>query len=230
MVATSMTETTIITLVVGGLLLFAFLGVIAILVVMRLIGGGEEEDRSGPTTSRTAASLKQYNWLIGRKGSVEGKTFHVGRRLGTIGRGLGNFIQIADQNASKVHAQFRGAASGMQIKDMGSSNGTLVNGEAIGQSSFTSLKDGDEIKIGETIFAYRQQGNFRDEGLRGARNVQAGAQKQTAAMSAIGGGDLKEQVRKAVEEAGGDYEKAAEKLGLDAEIVENIVLATEAQS
>ena len=82
------------------------------------MGGDSEEEQNIPTSATTVAGQKKYNWLIGRKGSVEGKTFHVGKRVGTIGRGLGNFIQLTDQNASKVHAQFRGAASGMQIKDM----------------------------------------------------------------------------------------------------------------
>lgn len=219
---------TIVLVIVVGILALMFVGVVGVLLIMRLTDKDDNpRSHQGPSSrsssATTAAEQKKFNWLIGRSGSVEGKTFHVGKRLGTIGRGVGNFIQITDSSASKVHAQFKGAASGMQVKDMGSSNGTAVNGEPIGEASFTSLNDGDEIQIGETVFAYRQQGNFRDEALRGSRNVTAGEQKQTQAMGAVGGGDLQEQVHKAVREAGGDYEKAAQKLGLDADIVENIV-------
>ncbi len=179
---------------------------------------------SGPPQSR-----EKYNWLIGRSGSVEGKTFHVGKRLGTIGRGLGNFIQISDENSSHVHAQFRGAASGMQIKDMGSSNGTLVNDEKIEEDSFHSLNDGDKIKIGDTVFVYWKTGDFQDEALTGKKSVKASQQKHTHAVGAIGAGGLQQQVREAVEQADGDYEKAAATLGLDPEVIATIVAASESK-
>ena len=182
---------------------------------------GKGASRPAGTAAR---SNQKFNWLIGRSGSVEGKTFHVGQRLATIGRGVGNFIQINDENSSRVHAQFQGAASGMQIKDMGSSNGTLVNGERVSEASFHPLHDGDEIQIGDTLLAYRKVGNFRDEALTGTKNVRASQQEKTQALGAVaGGGDLQEQIRNAAKESGGDYGKVAEQFGLDVEVIETIV-------
>jgi pSer/pThr/pTyr-binding forkhead associated (FHA) protein len=43
----------------------------------------------------------------------------------------------------------------MTINDLGSTNGTLVNGKRIDQAD---LEDGDEITIGETTFTFRAAG------------------------------------------------------------------------
>jgi pSer/pThr/pTyr-binding forkhead associated (FHA) protein len=217
----------------GFLEILVLLGVIAVIglivvFVVRANDKGSGQTRSRPARSPGSARSRgqKFNWLIGKSGAVEAKTFHVGERTATIGRGLGNFIQIGDEHASQVHAQFRGAKSGMQIKDMGSSNGTYLNGEKLQAEIFQPLNDGDEIKIGDTALVYRKVGNFTDQALTGAKNVQASQQKKTQALGAIGGGgDFKEQIRAAVKEAGGDYEKAAQKLGLEADIVETIVAA-----
>ncbi len=203
------------------------LAVIALVVLNRSGDDGPTRAPKSRPSSRPQSQQK-YNWLIGRTGSVEGKTFHVGKRLATIGRGVGNFIQISDENSSRVHAQFKGAASGMQIKDMGSSNGTLVNGEKISQSTFRPLSDGDKIKIGDTLLVYRKMGDFKDQALTGTKNVGATQQKQTQALGAVaGGGSLEDQIRQAVKDADGDIDAAADKLGLDADVVKTIVAAGE---
>ncbi len=211
-----------------GVALVAVVIVLAVVFVIMFLrsrssGGDSWESRSttSPAGGRARpASGQRINWLVGQSAGVQGKTFHVGTRTATIGRGLGNLIQISDENASKVHAQFVGSASGLQIKDMNSSNGTRVNGELLEADTPRPLGDGDEIAIGDTIFVYRRAGNFQDQALTGKKDVQASQQKQTMALGAIGGGgDLKSQIEAAVAEAGGDYEKAAEKVGLDAEMI-----------
>lgn len=219
---------------VAGLVVLVGLAVVAIYV---LGGSGDDSEawesdspaRAGgdSTAGRAATSGRKYNWLIGESGEVEGKSFHVGKRTATIGRGIGNFIQTGDENSSQVHAQFKGAAAGLRIKDMGSSNGTRVNGEQLEADTFRRLEDGDRVEIGNTVFVYRREGNFQDAALTGAKDVRASQQKQTQALGAVGGaGDLSAQVREAVERADGDYEKAAQEVGLDAEMVQRIVEAT----
>lgn len=209
--------------------------IIAIVVVFRRAGeqtsgvqasGRNRPASSGVSSGPSAASGPKYNWFVGESGDVEGKSFHVGKRTATIGRGIGNFIQIADENSSRVHAQFVGSPSGLKIKDMGSSNGTLVNDDKLDSDEFRRLEDGDRVSIGDTTFVYYRTGDFRDEALTGSKDLQAHQQKQTMAFGAVGGpggGDLKTQIERAVEEADGDYEKAAQKVGLDAELVQKIV-------
>lgn len=183
-------------------------------------------DRGTPASGPSAASARKFNWLIGKTRDVEGKSFHVGKRTATIGRGIGNFIQISDENSSRVHAQFKGAAAGLKIKDMESSNGTKVNGEELEPGEFRRLEDGDEVTIGDTTFVYHREGEFRDTALTGSKDVKASQQKRTQALGAVGGAaDLTSQVKEAVERHGGDVQKAADEVGLDPELVERIVNA-----
>ncbi len=66
----------------------------------------------------------------------------------TIGRDVNNTIVLADPFASGSHAalSFRGRA--WYVEDLGSTNGTLVNGTRIDQ--VVAVGFGDEIVIGET--------------------------------------------------------------------------------
>ena len=192
------------------------LGVVAIMVMGR---DGEDakakpkKRRRRATTGSTSAvspAKAKYNWLIGREGSVKEKAFHIGGRTATIGRGLGNFIQVGDESVSEVHVQFRGTPTGMEIKDNDSSNGTEINGEPINDGQFHHLNDGDTITLGDnTMFAYRRSGDFRDDALTQSKDVKASSQKKTEAMGALGG-ELQSKIKEAVEAAGGDVDEAAE--------------------
>lgn len=73
----------------------------------------------------------------------------------TIGRLRDCDICLADANASRTHAAFVAEDGGWAIEDLGSSNGTLVNGEAVERRS---LRDGDVIEVGLTRLTFHQQG------------------------------------------------------------------------
>jgi len=55
-----------------------------------------------------------------------------------------------DPAVSRRHAEIRGSASGYVIVDLGSTNGTVVNGRVIARHQETPLADGDEIRLGES--------------------------------------------------------------------------------
>jgi pSer/pThr/pTyr-binding forkhead associated (FHA) protein len=65
----------------------------------------------------------------------------------TLGRDLGSSVVVEDPYASAQHAvlTFRGRA--WYVEDLGSTNGTHVNGAAV--AGVTALAYGDEIRIGE---------------------------------------------------------------------------------
>jgi pSer/pThr/pTyr-binding forkhead associated (FHA) protein len=68
----------------------------------------------------------------------------------TIGRVNANTIVIrGDTAVSRQHCQIEKTNQGIFITDLGSSNGTRVNGQKIG-SQRVPLKDGDRIRIGGT--------------------------------------------------------------------------------
>jgi predicted component of type VI protein secretion system len=70
----------------------------------------------------------------------------------TIGR-EGCDITIADPDVSRRHAAVQIVSGELSIEDLGSTNGTLVNGEAI--TARRSLREGDEVQIGSTVWRLR---------------------------------------------------------------------------
>lgn len=71
-----------------------------------------------------------------------------------IGRESKNDITVHDVNASRVHAELRFEPQGVwTITDLGSTNGTLVNGREIATQP---LSEGDCITIGMTNFVFTQ--------------------------------------------------------------------------
>ena len=70
----------------------------------------------------------------------------------TIGRLPENDVVLADRGASRRHAQVRLDAGEAVLTDLGSTNGTQLNGR---QVQTRSLADGDKIVIGTTLIEYR---------------------------------------------------------------------------
>ncbi len=64
-----------------------------------------------------------------------------------LGRGEGSAVQVIDDSASRRHAVVRITAGETVIEDLGSRNGTFVNGARVSRHR---LHDGDKIQIGST--------------------------------------------------------------------------------
>ena len=75
-----------------------------------------------------------------------GERFPVGDQF-TIGRLPGGSLVLTDENVSRNHAVIERSASGWVIRDLGSTNGTTVNGTPIQESP---LRNGDQIVFGAT--------------------------------------------------------------------------------
>jgi pSer/pThr/pTyr-binding forkhead associated (FHA) protein len=72
----------------------------------------------------------------------------------TVGNASENDISLAhDATASHLHAMLERFQAGWCVTDLGSSNGTWVNGERIWSSR--RLRHGDEIRIGQTRLIFR---------------------------------------------------------------------------
>jgi FHA domain-containing protein len=79
----------------------------------------------------------------------EGEDFALNSSQVTIGRGLRNDIAIvADEYASARHARFEPRQDGVWVQDLGSTNGTFLNGARLEQPRL--LTPGDIIRVGET--------------------------------------------------------------------------------
>jgi FhaA, N-terminal domain/FHA domain len=70
----------------------------------------------------------------------------------TIGRLPESDVVVDDAGASRQHARIRRTESGFVLTDLGSTNGTMVNGEPIQEHV---LEHGDRITIGETELEFR---------------------------------------------------------------------------
>ena len=84
---------------------------------------------------------------------LEGKlgTFQLTRAVTRIGRGADSDIRIEDPGVSRHHAEVR-IGSDVVLRDLGSTNGTYVNGTLIAEQP---LRDGAVITIGSTNLTFR---------------------------------------------------------------------------
>lgn len=76
----------------------------------------------------------------------EGRSFDLDA-ITTLGRDVNNAIVVDDPFASSDHAVLTYRGKGWYVEDLGSTNGTYVNGRAIG--ALAPLGFGDELAIGQ---------------------------------------------------------------------------------
>jgi pSer/pThr/pTyr-binding forkhead associated (FHA) protein len=89
---------------------------------------------------------------------VEGASESVLRGLSVaskmrVGRDEDVEIHLPDGQASRVHAEVGPSKGGVLVTDLGSRNGTFVNGERI--SGTRALAEGDEVRIGSVSLLVR---------------------------------------------------------------------------
>ena len=83
----------------------------------------------------------------------EGEDFELNSSQVTIGRGGQNDIAIrSDEYASARHARFEPRQDGVWVQDLGSTNGTYLNGTRLEHPR--RLTQGDVIRVGETDLRY----------------------------------------------------------------------------
>ena len=72
------------------------------------------------------------------------------RKSIVIGRGLDCDVVVKDEKASRRHCQLRRESGAFVLEDLGSKNGTFVNGERI--SAAVTLKPNQSFTVGNTLF------------------------------------------------------------------------------
>jgi adenylate cyclase len=89
---------------------------------------------TGPTASQRVDECRKFPLVIGRATTCD--------------------VIVADERASRSHARIEVSPDGnYQLVDLGSRNGTLLNGKLVTQPTF--LKDGDSIGIGSHTLVFR---------------------------------------------------------------------------
>lgn len=69
-----------------------------------------------------------------------------------MGRAVENEIVILDKRSSREHAIIRQEGRKLILEDLGSTNGTYLNGERLQHT--VQLRDGDQIKVGDVAFTF----------------------------------------------------------------------------
>jgi len=88
------------------------------------------------------------------QGPDKGRVYETPTEPALIGRSAEQ-IHLSDHSASRRHAELRPSNGSWVLVDLGSSNGTYLNGQRI--QSPVALKHGDQIKVGQTLLVFNGQ-------------------------------------------------------------------------
>jgi len=111
----------------------------------------------GPQQATRAKQIPQPPVLVFVAGQYAGSEMPVGEQL-VVGRdsGVANVVLDQDSDISRRHASFWPAGVGLIVQDLGSTNGTLVNGHRLDQA--VTLSTGDRVQVGQTVIDVRLPG------------------------------------------------------------------------
>ncbi len=99
-------------------------------------------------------------FLLIVQGEEEGREIELHREEVTLGRGPENDLVFPDIACSRRHAMIERQGDDWLVIDLGSGNGTLVNGRKIQREV---LRDGDEIEVGSTVIQFNQPGAYPED-------------------------------------------------------------------
>ena len=86
------------------------------------------------------------------------KTYRFGRRV-LVGRSPSADLRLHDPRVSRLHARIEVRDDGVYVEDLGSRNGTVVEGEPVVEARRLAIDD--EITIGEAALVFRGVGAWR---------------------------------------------------------------------
>ena len=87
------------------------------------------------------------------KGPQTGNTFELEPVETTVGRDPANSIFLNDMTVSRAHAKIVRSATGVIVEDLGSLNGTWVDGAIVNSAP---LHDGSSVQIGTFTLIYHE--------------------------------------------------------------------------
>lgn len=122
--------------------------------VNRTVFGDEEETETGKIEKTYRSTRKLVGWLVSYTLDDMGVDYKLYEGRNIIGRDNDCNITVNDKMVSGKHAVILFRAEKYSISDQQSSHGTFVNEEDI-ELAPHYIKDGDIIRIGETIFKFR---------------------------------------------------------------------------
>jgi len=134
----------------GSVAIWGLFGLLA--VVIAGAGAYAFTRRTTGRAAKTPTPAAAMGLMVVR-GSALPSSVPLSRPVTTIGRSSSNQIVLDDEMASREHARVVSAGNVHTYYDLGSANGTLVNGQQVTQRV---LQVGDQITIGSTTLVVRQ--------------------------------------------------------------------------
>lgn len=117
---------------------------------LRNYGGSMTEMNVTNSPARSDETERSTPILIAYQGVVSGQRWKIKEDSCTLGRADDCEIVIPDRQVSRYHARIEQDASGFLLRDLGSKNGTYVNGELLRGQPYR-LQDGDEIELATVV-------------------------------------------------------------------------------
>ncbi len=117
---------------------------------------GRERDGRGPYAAARGSAAGVPELIVEDSDILAPQTrFQLQDGDTSVGRSSGSSIVLkSDDYASGQHAQLTRHGGLLYVEDLGSTNGTFVNGrKTVGA---TPLRDGDTVRIGSTTFRYEE--------------------------------------------------------------------------
>jgi len=102
------------------------------------------------------------------QGRDQGTRFRVEDAAVVIGRGTSCAVQLHDTEVSREHAELKRRGNVFLVRDLGSSNGTFVNGRQIKEHELAS---GDQLQLGRTLLLYTGVSEGRVDDLADKINI-----------------------------------------------------------
>jgi hypothetical protein len=133
-------------------LVFLFLARVVRVVILELrspVGAATADGGAGGAGGAKRAKRAGAHLRVLEPAAHKGETYPLGDEL-TVGRGGGCGVVLPEDTfVSTVHARLFRRGDDLFVEDLGSRNGTFVNGEQV--QAPTKLRRGDRVQFGQTV-------------------------------------------------------------------------------
>ncbi|MEN8150662.1 MAG: FHA domain-containing protein [Planctomycetota bacterium] len=123
----------------------------AVRITFREQSGAEDEVVLEDYGTESEVATEGDCSLVWGSGENKGKKVPLSADRTTLGRKESNTVVLKDQMVSSYHCEVTKEAGGYVLRDLGSTNGCVVNGENVSESS---LSHGARIRLGKTVFVF----------------------------------------------------------------------------
>ncbi|KAK9822473.1 hypothetical protein WJX81_007006 [Elliptochloris bilobata] len=148
--------------------------------------GASAPSDQAPSSSGPAAATADLLRLEVTAGPCSGVVFTRPGDLVTVGRTSKSKVHIKDAAVSEKHATLAWERARWVLRDVGSSNGTAVNGKRVQEGEAVVLKDGDVVLFGTDSEVKVQVSRAVDEAVTVEQDLRAECKRWVQRLTAQG--------------------------------------------